>query len=185
MADKQVFCIARDEVKALRILDDLKDSGFAKEEISLVVPEKAAGGKLARPVAIKAAEEGGNLKNAGAAAVVGGWLERPVCLSLPVLGSLTVSGPLANTLKDRTKHATTRKLANSLTLTGIPDSHANRYEGSLREGKILISVHADRSQEACRARVLFERAGADDVLNIEQVSVPGDEVGYGPHRRAT
>jgi len=46
---------------------------------------------------------------------------------------------------------------------GIPEYEAKRYEGKLREGNLLVSVHSDNSDETRRAKDIFQRAGASDI----------------------
>ncbi len=46
---------------------------------------------------------------------------------------------------------------------GIPEYEAKRYEGKIKGGNALISVHTDDSDEARRAKEIFKRAGADDI----------------------
>jgi hypothetical protein len=46
---------------------------------------------------------------------------------------------------------------------GIPEYEAKRYEGMIKEGKILLSVHADDSDWVKRAKDILERTGAEDI----------------------
>ena len=54
---------------------------------------------------------------------------------------------------------------------GIPEYEAKRYEGKLKEGNLLISVHADDSTERDRAKTIFEEAGAEDIAYTEEAHV--------------
>jgi uncharacterized membrane protein len=54
-------------------------------------------------------------------------------------------------------------LAGALIGLGIPEYEAKRYEGKVKEGGILVSVHADNRDEVKRAKDLFKEAGAHDV----------------------
>ena len=54
---------------------------------------------------------------------------------------------------------------------GIPEYEAKRYEGKIKEGNMLISVHADDSTERDRAKAIFERAGAEDISYTEEAGV--------------
>ena len=53
---------------------------------------------------------------------------------------------------------------------GIPEYEAKRYEGKIKEGNMLISVHADDSTEM-DAKAIFERAGAEDISYTEEAGV--------------
>jgi hypothetical protein len=56
---------------------------------------------------------------------------------------------------------------------GIPEYEAKRYEGKIREGNILISVHAETSDEVSRAKDIFRNAGAEDIAYTGEESVNG------------
>jgi hypothetical protein len=46
---------------------------------------------------------------------------------------------------------------------GFPEYEAKRYEGRVKEGGILLSVHCDDSNWTKRAKEILERTGAQDV----------------------
>jgi hypothetical protein len=46
---------------------------------------------------------------------------------------------------------------------GIPEYEAKRYEGKVKEGGILISVHSESSDETNRAKNIFKEEGAHDI----------------------
>jgi hypothetical protein len=46
---------------------------------------------------------------------------------------------------------------------GIPEYEAKRYEGRVKEGGILLSVHSDNSEWTKRAKEILERTGAQDI----------------------
>jgi hypothetical protein len=54
---------------------------------------------------------------------------------------------------------------------GIPEYEAKRYEGKVKEGNILISVHTEDSTERDRAKEIFSRAGAEDISYTEEAGV--------------
>ena len=55
---------------------------------------------------------------------------------------------------------------------GIPEYEAQQYEGKLSQGNILISVHADDSDEASRIREVMSEEKADDISTGTEASVP-------------
>jgi hypothetical protein len=55
---------------------------------------------------------------------------------------------------------------------GIPEFEAKRYEGKIREGNILISVHTDDSDQLARAKDIFKRAGAEDITSTGEPKPP-------------
>lgn len=54
-------------------------------------------------------------------------------------------------------------LTGALVGMGIPEYEAKQYEGKIKDGNILISVHSENSDETDRAKDIFERAGAHDI----------------------
>jgi hypothetical protein len=66
-------------------------------------------------------------------------------------------------------------LTGALVGMGIPEYEAKRYEGKIKEGNILISVHSENSDERKHARDIFERAGAHDISSTEEESVPKEQ----------
>jgi hypothetical protein len=55
---------------------------------------------------------------------------------------------------------------------GIPELEAKRYEGKIHQGNILISVHAENSEEITTAKEIFTRAGALDICTTDEASTP-------------
>jgi hypothetical protein len=63
-------------------------------------------------------------------------------------------------------------IAGGLIGLGIPELEARRYEGKIKEGNILISVHTDDSAEISRAKNIFTKAGAEDICITGEASTP-------------
>ena len=55
---------------------------------------------------------------------------------------------------------------------GIPEYEAKRYDGKIRGGNILISVHTDDSERQDVVEEIYERAGAEDIKSTSEASVP-------------
>jgi len=53
---------------------------------------------------------------------------------------------------------------------GIPEYEAKRYEGRIKEGGILLSVHADDSDWVRRAKDVLERTGAQDISSAGEAA---------------
>ena len=64
---------------------------------------------------------------------------------------------------------------------GIPEYKAKRYEGKIKAGNILISVHAYDSTARARAKTIFERAGAEDISYTEEAGVEKEARGKHAH----
>jgi uncharacterized membrane protein len=66
-------------------------------------------------------------------------------------------------------------IAGALVGMGIPEFEARRYEGKIKEGNILISVHSESRNEAKRAREIFEQADADDIATSSEAWVKEEQ----------
>ena len=55
---------------------------------------------------------------------------------------------------------------------GIPEYEAKRYDGKIRGGNVLISVHTDDSDKEDLAKQIYKRAGAEDIKTTSEASVP-------------
>lgn len=74
-------------------------------------------------------------------------------------------------------------LIGALAGMGIPEFEAKRYEGRIKEGGILLSVHCDNSEWVNRAKDLLKRTGADDIASTGEASADYAKAGK-PFRRA-
>src|SRR5882672_11711749 len=172
MANKSVFCLARDEAQACRIVDDLKSAGFSNNDISVLLPDKSGTKDFAHVKGTKAPE--GAVTGAGTGGVLGGvlgWLAGIGSLAIPGVGPFIAAGPIMAALGGAAIGAAARGLVGTLVGMGIPEYEAKRYESKIREGRILLSVHTEDSGEAKRAREIFERDAAEDISTAGEASV--------------
>src|SRR5215813_6501479 len=158
--EKAVFCIAKTEPQAIRIVDQLKAAGFSSNDISVLFPDKSGTRDFAHEHHTKAPE--GAATGAGTGGVLGGalgWLMGIGTLAIPGLGAFIAAGPIMAALGGAAAGAALGGITGALIGMGMPEYEAKRYEGKLREGNILISVHAEDSAERSRAKDIFSRAG--------------------------
>jgi len=161
---KAVFCIARSETQAHSIVDQLKVAGFANNDISVLFPDKSGTKDFAHEQNTKAPE--GAATGAGTGGVLGGalgWLVGIGALAIPGLGPFVAAGPIMAALSGAAAGAALGGLSGALIGMGIPEYEAKRYEGKVKDGNILISVHTEDSTEQTRAKDIFTRAGAEDI----------------------
>jgi len=170
---KAVFCIARSEGVAKDIVDKLKTMGFSASDVSVLFPDQTGTKDFAYEQNTKAPEgaTAGGIVGAGAGGLLG-WLVGLGTLAIPGVGPFIAAGPLMAALAGVAIGGTTGGLIGALVGMGIPEFEAKRYEGKLREGGILISVHAEDSKARTRAKDVFELAGADDISHTSEASVP-------------
>jgi len=166
---KAVFCIATTYPQAETIVDNLKLSGFLNNQISVLLPDNEGTRDFAHEKHTKAPE--GAATGAGTGGVLGGvlgWLAGIGSLAIPGIGPFVAAGPIMAALGGAAVGATVGGLTGALVGLGIPEYEAKQYEGKLREGNILISVHSENSTEADKAKKIFEKAGAEDIASASE-----------------
>jgi hypothetical protein len=84
-------------------------------------------------------------------------------LAIPGLGPFIAAGPIIAALSGGAIGAGVGGLTGALVGLGIPEYEAKRYEGKVKEGGILISVHSESSDETSRAKNIFKEEGAHDI----------------------
>jgi hypothetical protein len=169
---KAVFCIAKSELQAIDIVDGLKAAGFSSGDVSVLFPDKGATRDFAHEQKTKAPE--GAAAGAGTGGVLGGalgWLAGIGTLAIPGLGPFVAAGPIMAALSGAAAGAALGGLTGALVGLGIPEHEAKLYEGKVRGGNILISVHTEDRDERRRARDVFENAGGEHVSSKEEASV--------------
>jgi hypothetical protein len=65
-------------------------------------------------------------------------------------------------------------LVGALIGMGIPEYEAKRYEGRVKDGGNLLSVHCDNSEEIKRAKDLLKASGAQDIASSGESSAAKD-----------
>lgn len=173
---KAVMCIVQTTAQAEVIVGQLQSSGFSNNDISVLFPDKAGTKDFAHEHNTKAPE--GALAGAGAGGVVGGTIGLLAgigALAIPGLGPFIAAGPLLAALSGAAAGATVGGVAGALVGMGIPEIEAKRYEGKLKGGNLLISVHTENSDEQKRAEEIFKAARAEDVCATTESSVPKDK----------
>ena len=169
---KAVFCIARTESQAEAIGDQLKIAGFANDDISALFPDKATGKDFAHEQHTKAPEGAatGGAVGLGVGGVLG-LLAGLGSLAIPGVGPFIAAGPIMGALSGAAVGGATGGIIGGLVGLGIPEYEAKRYEGKVRDGNILISVHTHEANQRKRAKDIFERANADDISTTGEADV--------------
>lgn len=176
MKQKCVFCIADSMAQTSLIVERLSNAGFSSNAVSVLFPDKSTTRDFAFQKNTKAPE--GAATGAGTGGALGGalgWLVGIGALAIPGLGPFIAAGPILAALGGVAVGATVGGIAGALIGMGIPEFEAKRYEGSLREGGILISVHADTADEIYTAKTIFELEKAKDISTAGEAAVGGDE----------
>ncbi len=161
---KAVFCIAKSEEQATNIVNQLKEAGFSNDDVSVLLPDRAGSRDFAHEHHTKAPEGAATGAIAGGVmAGVLGWLVGIGSLAIPGVGPLIAAGPILAALSGAAAGGAVGGLAGGLVGLGIPEYEAKQYEGKVKNGNILISVHTEDSKERSVAKQIFDNAHADDI----------------------
>jgi hypothetical protein len=173
MSKKSVFCIATSPNQADQIVDRLKVANFSNNDISALFADKGTTRDFAHEKHTKAPE--GAATGAGTGGVVGGalgWIAGIGALAIPGVGPFIAAGPIMAALSGAAIGAAVGGIAGGLIGLGIPEMEAKRYEGKIKAGNILISVHTENSGDITRAKDIFAKAGAQDICTTGEASTP-------------
>src|SRR5512133_4245019 len=158
------FGIYSDRVQVERGIDSLLAARFRNEDISVLFPDNEGTKDFAHQKNTKAPE--GATAGVGAGGAIGGTLGLLVgigALAIPGLGPLIAAGPIVAALAGAGAGGVVGGITGALVGMGIPEYEAKRYEGRVKDGGILLSVHCDDSKWTKRAKQILEETGADDV----------------------
>jgi tetrahydromethanopterin S-methyltransferase subunit C len=159
-----VFGIFASRIAAEKCIDSLLASGFHNDDVSVLAPDADATRELATEKNTKAPE--GATTGATTGGVVGGTLGLLAgigALAIPGLGPFIAAGPIMGALAGLGVGAAAGGLIGALVGMGIPEYEAKRYEGRVKDGGILMSVHCEDSDWVAKAKDILKNAGAEDI----------------------
>src|SRR6478672_5561496 len=159
-------------------VDALREAGFRSTDISVLFPENVGTKDFAHEKGTNAPE--GATTGAGTGAVAGGalgWLAGIGALAIPGVGPFIAAGPIMAALAGAGVGGALGGIAGALIGMGIPEYEAKRYEGRIKNGGILLSVHSDDSAWTKRAKEILERTGAQDVSTTGEAKADKDDKG--------
>jgi len=159
-----VFGIYKSTVQAELAAGTLTSAGFSNQDISVLVSDVESTRQFAHEKNTKAPE--GTTSGALAGGALGGTLGLLAglgTLAIPGVGPLIAAGPIVAALAGAGAGGAVGSLVGALVGMGIPEYEAKRYEGRVKDGGVLLSVHCDTSDEVKRAKTLLEETGAQDI----------------------
>ena len=159
-----VFGLYPDHSGAENGVETLKQAGFRNTDISVLFPENVGSKDFGHEKRSKAPE--GAAAGAGSGAVLGGalgWLVGIGTLAIPGLGPFIAAGPIMAALAGMGVGGAAGGITGALIGLGMPEYVAKRYEGRVRDGGILLSVHSDNPEWTKRAKEILEQTGAQDI----------------------
>ena len=184
-----VYCIATNDAHAIRIASRLRNAGCMANDISILEPDRSGVRDLGVTNSTKVPE--GAVAGTGAGAILGGtlgWLAGVGTLAIPGIGALVAAGPILAALSGAAVGGAVGGLSGGLVGMGIPEFEAQQYEGKLRQGNILLAIHADDGDHASRIRQILTEENVQDIVTGSEASGPsgGDQAGnFGTWRRPT
>src|ERR1700745_2422978 len=164
-------------------IESLREANFRNEDISILFPENVGNKDFAHVKTTKAPE--GASTGAATGAVMGGvlgWLAGLGTIAIPGVGPFIAAGPIMAALAGIGVGGTVGGIAGGLVGLGIPEYEAKRYEGRVKKGGFLISIHCDDSSWVNKARRILADTGAEDISSTSEATAD-----YGrtdkPHQR--
>jgi hypothetical protein len=166
-----VFGIYSSGDHAERAVDTLLNAGFTNQDISVLLPDTRSTREFAHTKETKAPE--GTATGVTAGGVIGGALGVLVgvgALAIPGLGPFIAAGPIMAGLAGLGVGGAVGGLVGALVGLGIPEYEAKRYEGRVKNGGTLLSVHCDTSGQIERAKEILKATGAEDIASTGEAA---------------
>lgn len=165
------FGIYSDRRHAEEAVDRFIANGFRREDISVLLSDESGTKDFAHEKQTKAPE--GTATGAVAGGAVGGTLGLLAgigALAIPGVGPLIAAGPIVAALAGVGAGGAVGGLIGALVGMGIPEYEAKRYEGRIKGGAVLFSVHCDNSDWVGRAKDLLRQTGAEDIASASEAA---------------
>lgn len=159
-----VFGIYRTADLAEHAVDHLLSLGFTNSAISILLQDEKSTRDFAHEKHTKAPE--GTATGATAGGIIGGTLGLLAglgALAIPGIGPLIAAGPIIGALTGLGVGGAVGGIAGALVGMGIPEYEAKRYEGHVKNGGTLLSVHCDTSEQVDLAKDGLKATGAVDI----------------------
>ena len=172
------FAIFPSRTEAETAVNELTAAGFSSQDVSVLMADRSGTRDFAAEKNTKAPE--GTTAGAGVGGTIGGTIGLLAgigAIAIPGVGPLIAAGPLMATLAGVGVGGAVGGVVGALIGMGIPEYEAKRYEGRVKDGGILVSVHCDTSEEVSRAKDVLKSAGGDDVASSGEKSVSTHTVG--------
>lgn len=168
---KAVFGVFETRMELESTVDNLKAQGFRHSDISVLIPgdsDELVDSDSNETKATEGATTGavGGLAFGGAL----GWLAGAGALAIPGIGPFVAAGPIMAAIAGAGIAGTLGGVAGALVGSGIPEDEAKKYESYMKEGNMLLSVHADDMNWMNKARSILQSGGAKDVTAISENS---------------
>jgi hypothetical protein len=174
MTDKKtaVFGLYPSVDRAERAVDALMSARFSNSDVSVLMADNQSTKDFAHEKQTKAPE--GTTTGVAAGGTIGGTLGLLAgigALAIPGVGPFIAAGPIMGALAGLGVGGAVGGLVGALIGMGIPEYEAKRYQGRMKEGGVLLSVHCDTSEAITRAKEILKRTGAEDIASAGEEAV--------------
>lgn len=170
-----VFGIYATPSLAESAVDHLLARGFTNPSISVLLPDDESTRAFAHEKHTKAPE--GTAAGVTAGGIIGGSLGLLAgigALAIPGVGPLIAAGPIVASLAGLGVGGAVGGFVGALVGMGIPEFEAKRYEGAVKGGGTLLSVHCDTSDEVDAAKQALKETGATDISSSGEAAAAKD-----------
>src|ERR1700759_98279 len=164
-----VFGIYKTPGIAEAAVDHLLSKGFTNSSISVLLPDDESTRAFAHEKSTKAPE--GTATGVTTGGVIGGTLGLLAgigALAIPGVGPLIAAGPIVATLAGVGVGGAVGGVVGALVGLGIPEYEAKRYEGAVKDGGTLLSVHCDTAEQIDSAKASLKESGAKDIASASE-----------------
>lgn len=150
-----ITAVFKDRESAEGAYKSLENRGYTKDDINIMMSDKTREKYFKDDKNIQTGTGSMAMKGAGAGSAIGGTLGAIVgaiaaigtSLLIPGLG-LVIAGPLAAALAGAGAGGVTGGLIGALIGSGVPETHAKKYEQAIKDGYIVIGVHPRTDEDA-------------------------------------
>ena len=168
--NKSVFGIYKNKAAAENGVNFLKTNGFEMKDISLLLPQESGSQEMTYVKGTKASE--GAAAGAGTGVILGGVLGLLLgigSIAIPGIGPFIAAGPLMAALAGMGVGGTLGIVSGTLVGFGFPEYEAQRYEGFVKQGGVLISVHVANHDLSEKAKNLLKITDAADISVVNEL----------------
>ena len=168
-----VICLVKTYTQADALVGQLKNEGFSSSDISVLMPDENGIRDMSYEKHSKAPE--GTSTGAASGAILGGAigvLAGIGALTIPGLGPFIAAGPIMAGLSGAAVGGAVGGVTGGLIGLGVPEYEAIQFEGKLKDGNLLISVHTEDRDKAKRAEQICKSNGASDINCVSEEKVP-------------
>jgi hypothetical protein len=154
----------QNRITAEAAVREISQWGYTRDDVGVIMSDSTKSKEFGVEAGTKAAEGAsvGGAVGGAAGAALAAIIAVGTSIAVPGLG-LVIAGPIAAALAGAGAGGAAGGLIGLLVGAGIPEHRAKVYDAGLREGGILLGVHAKSDEDADRIEKVFESLNAQKV----------------------